>query len=385
MTEETESGEPGGSAPYYKRVGEVVRKAEASQIEIEPVRRPAHRLEHFAMSGSREELLAEVLPERLLESPVSAYLATLSPSSRRPMRTNLETIASFVSGGRAQAKELAWWRLRYQHTSLIRSTLAELYAPATANLMLSAVRGVLKSSFRLGYMSAEDHARAADVPPVRGSRLPPGRSIERGELYDLFRVCYEDGKKARGARDAAMLALLYVCGLRRSEAVSLDLADYDPDTLEVRVRGKGNKERLNYAEGGADRAINLWVSVRGESEGALLLPVNKGGRIVYERELRSERDGANVPRRLSDQAVYDAVRRRQKEAGVKKLSPHDFRKTFIGDLLDAIGDLSAAQQLAGHADPGTTARYDRRGERAKRKAASHLHVPYFGGGTSGEE
>lgn len=387
-TRETENRGLGGAAPYYKGVPgeeavEVVREVGAYPVEIEPVRgvaSPAHRLEHFAMSGSNEGLLtAEVVPAS--ESPVSAYLSTLSPSSRRPMRTSLETIASFVSGGRATAMELAWWRLRYQHTSLVRSTLAELYAPATANLMLSALRGALKASFRLGYMSAEDYGRAADVPPVRGSRLPPGRSIERGELYDLFRICYEDDKRARGARDAAMLALLYVCGLRRSEVVSLDLADYDPDTLEVRVRGKGNKERLNYAEGGADRAIDLWVSVRGESEGALLLPVNKGGRIVYERE---DRDGAKTPGRLSDQAVYDAVRRRQKEAGVKKLSPHDFRKTFIGDLLDAIGDLSAAQQLAGHADPGTTARYDRRGERAKREAASHLHVPYFGGGTSGE-
>jgi site-specific recombinase XerC len=287
------------------------------------------------MSGSREELLAaEVLPERSLESPVSAYLATLSPSSRRPMRTNLETIASFVSGGRAQAKELAWWRLRYQHTSLIRSTLAELYAPATANLMLSAVRGVLNSSFRLGYMSAEDYGRATDVPPVRGSRLPPGRYIERGELYDRFRVCYEDGKKVRGARDAAMPALLYVCGLRRNEVVSLNLADYNPDTLEVRVRGKGNEERLNYAEGGADRAINLWVSVRGESEEAHLLPVNKDGRVLYEREreLRSERGGAKVPGRLSDQAVYDAVRRRQKEAGGKKLSPRLQEDLYRGPL-----------------------------------------------------
>lgn len=340
----------------------------------EPARRAAHRLERFAMNGPKRELvIAERLP--IDENPVSAYLAGLAQSSRRPMRTNLETVAWFVSGGRASAVDLAWWKLRYQHTTLIRSTLAATYAPATANLMLSAVRGVLKACFRLGYMNADDLQRAADVPPVRGSRLPPGRAIDRGELYDLFRVCYTDSRKARGARDAAIFALLYVCGLRRSEVVSLDLADYDPESLEVRVRGKGNKERMVYAEGGADRAINAWVRLRGDSAGALLLPVNKGGRIIHERE---DRDGAITSARMSDQAIYDVVRRRQKEAGVKKLSPHDFRKTFIGDLLDAIGDLSAAQQLAGHADPGTTARYDRRGERAKRKAASHLHIPYFG-------
>lgn len=339
----------------------------------EPARRAAHRLERLAMNGPKRELIiAEKLP--LDENPVSAYLASLAQSSRRPMRTNLETVAYFLSGGKASAMDLAWWHLRYQHTTLIRSTLAATYAPATANLMLAAARGVLKACFRLGYMNADDLQRACDVPPVRGSRLPPGRAIDRGELYDLFRVCYTDGKKARGARDAAIFALLYVCGLRRSEVVCLKLSDYDPETLEVKVRGKGNKERMVYAEGGADRAINAWVSLRGDSEGALLLPVNKGGRIIYERE---DRDGVKTLGRISDQAIYDVVRRRQKEAGVKKLSPHDFRKTFIGDLLDAIGDLSAAQQLAGHADPGTTARYDRRGERAKRKAASHLHVPFF--------
>ena len=318
-------------------------------------------------------LVAEPLPVRA--NPVSAYLAGLAESSRRPMRTNLETIARLISGGRVSATDLAWWNLRYEHTSLIRSTLAAVYAPATANLMLSAMRGVLKSCFRLGYMTADDLQRASDVPPARGSRLPPGRAVDRGELFALFRLCYEDNKRARGARDAALFALLYACGLRRSEAVSLDLEDYDPETLEVRVRGKGNKERMVYAEGGADRAVNGWVGLRGEEPGALFLPVNKGGTIV---RARTDPDGEVVPARLSDQSVYDIVKRRHREAGVKKLSPHDFRKTFVGDLLDAVGDLSVAQQLAGHADPGTTARYDRRGERAKRKAAGHLHVPYFG-------
>jgi integrase len=64
--------------------------------------------------------------------------------------------------------------------------------------------------------------------------------------------------------------------------------------------------------------------------------------------------------------------------GPSRVNLHDFRKKFVGVLLDAIGDLSTVQKLAGHSDPATTARYDRRGERAMREAASHLHVPHFG-------
>jgi integrase len=60
-----------------------------------------------------------------------------------------------------------------------------------------------------------------------------------------------------------------------------------------------------------------------------------------------------------------------------RVSPHDSRKTFLGDLLDAIGDLSTVQKLAGHSDPDTTARYACRGEQAMREAASHLHVPHY--------
>jgi hypothetical protein len=93
--------------------------------------------------------------------------------------------------------------------------------------MLSAMKGVLKSCWRLGLMTADERDRASDIEPVRGTRLPPGRSIPRGELRSLFEVCAAEandprmrarGVRARGVRDAAMLALAICWGLEEDRA-----------------------------------------------------------------------------------------------------------------------------------------------------------------------
>jgi site-specific recombinase XerD len=315
-----------------------------------------------ALTAADVHALVTLAPRPPDRHPATVYLARLAPGSRRTMRAALETIAHLLSGGQATAASLAWGALRYQHTAAVRSAVAERYAPATANKLLAALRGVLHEAWRLGDLEAEAYQRAADLPTVRGQRLPRGRALAMGELRALFQVCQVDRTPA-GARDAALLAVLYGSGLRRAEVVALDLRDYEAETNALRIRsGKGRKDRLSYVTEGSARALAAWLAVRGLDPGPLLCPVTKGRRLVR--------------RRLTDQAVLWVLRKRAAAATVTPFSPHDLRRTFISLLLDAGADLATVQRLAGHANVQTTARYDRRGEAATRRAVALLHVPY---------
>jgi len=120
--------------------------------------------------------------------PVQVYLARLDLSSRRTMRTALNAAATRLTGGRLTAEHVPWAALGYQHMMALRTALTQSYAPATANRILTAVRGVLKECRRLGYISLEQQMRLSDIPPIRGECLPKGRMLTPDELAKLFRI-----------------------------------------------------------------------------------------------------------------------------------------------------------------------------------------------------
>jgi len=295
-------------------------------------------------------------------NPAAVYLARLGPGSRRTMARALATIAELAVTG-ATVDVLPWWELRYQHVAAIRATLTERLAPATVNKHLPALRGVLREAWRLGLMPAEDYQRTVDVEGVRGSTLPAGRHVTGGELAALAGACKADPGPA-GVRDAAMLAVAFTAGTRLAELVGLDLDDVDQDTGALRIRhGKGRKERMTYIDHGGLAALVEWIGRRGREPGPLFCPVDQRGHVSI--------------RRMTGQAVYMRFRRRAAQAGLSaRFSPHDARRTYAGELVDRGADLVTVQRLMGHASVTTTARYDRRPEAAKRKAASLLHFPW---------
>ena len=274
----------------------------------------------------------------------------------------LNVIARMLTNGQCDALSLDWSKLRYQHTAAIRAVLMEQYAPATANRMLCALRRTLKEVRRLRLISADDYDAAVDLKSVRGDSPLRGRILKQTEIAVLLRVCKNDPSPI-GARDAALIAILSGSGIRRSEAVALEVADFDPETGALQVRkGKGRKFRIVYLPDGATRAVKAWLEVRGNSPGVLLNPIRRGGHI----EAKS----------MTDQAVMVILRKRGVQAGVATFSPHDFRRTFISNLLEAGADVLTVSRLAGHSNPATSLKYDLRGENAKRRAVQLLHVPY---------
>lgn len=339
--------------------------------------------------------LAQLASEGLDQNPAEVYLSARlkSRDSRRTMRSTLNALAALLGvravydkGHDVRYRYVPWGSLRYQHTQALMAALNEpiipltppgqkprlpyRMAPTTANKYRAALLGVLKECRRLRLMTADEYMAASDLPRFKGKRIKKGRQIQMGELMALLQACASDPGPL-GRRDQAMIAVLYCTGVRRSELSAFDVEDYDPETHTLHVRaGKGNQDRIVYVVGGAITALEVWIAVRNsalaaeerdDEEHPLFVSFRKGGKLTTNR--------------LPAESVADALIARVEQAATNPLAPHDFRRTFISDLLEAGEDIAVVSQLAGHSSTDITAGYDRRGEKAKQKAMSKVHVP----------
>lgn len=153
-----------------------------------------------------------------------------------------------------------------------------------------------------------------------------------------------DLSRPEGHRNRCILEVLYSCGLRVSELVSLKISDIFPDEQFIRVFGKGSKQRLVPIGEPAIRAIRLYRQVRDAG------PVQKAAEDIL---FLNQRGG-----KMSRVAVFNIVKEQARIAGIRKeISPHTFRHSFATHLVENGADLRVVQQMLGHESILTTEIY----------------------------
>jgi integrase len=297
-----------------------------------------------------------------LPNPVRMYLASFtSDQSRRAMRDCLQRIVRLMgkwNGDRERYMRLAWWQLDASQTTEIRRLLVANVSPATVKLSLACLRGVLRACWRLGYIDGDRFARVTAWQRVEGGdERVAGRMLSTEELARV-RAAYASEGAFLGALDGAIFELGVGGGLRRDEIARLELTDLTDDCKSLRVLGKRRKIRHQPLPDHTAGALKCWLAQRARfpfGSARLLIPVVGG---------RAE------DRAMTAKGVWERMRELGRLAKVK-FSPHDLRRTYISTALD-VTDLATAQKLAGHADPRTTVRYDRRPEAVRRDAATKI-------------
>ena len=228
----------------------------------------------------------------------------------------------------------------------LRGWLAELARRGRARRTLARKLSAARAFFR--WLHVEERiesnpARAVRTPKLE-RRLPDW--LTRDDVDHVFDAAANRSAEGttKGIRDYALLELLYGAGVRRAEVHGLDWADLDLIGEQVRVRGKGRKERIVPLGRAAVTALRRWEPRRS----ALLARYPDGDRKAVFLNDRA--------RRLSARQILNIVRQATELAG-NPVSTHALRHSFATHLLDAGADLMAVKELLGHASLSTTRIY----------------------------
>lgn len=214
-----------------------------------------------------------------------------------------------------------------------------LSAASTARTVV-AVRGFHKFLVRERMVTAD--ASAAVKPPRPPSRLP--KALALSDVESILAAAAEPGTTL-AKRDRALLEFLYGTGARISEAVGLDIDDFDGDDGSVLLRGKGSKQRLVPVGSVAVAALRDYLAVG--------RPALVSAKTPTAAVFLNARGG-----RLSRQSAWTVLSKAAERAGVAgSISPHTLRHSFATHLLDGGADVRVVQELLGHASVTTTQVY----------------------------
>jgi integrase/recombinase XerC len=228
----------------------------------------------------------------------------------------------------------------------LREWLGHLYdrhqKPATIRRKLASLRALFRFLSR-DHRIERDPARLLRLPKMPKT-LPdvPNTEVTNALVDGSSR---EDLERPFPTRDRLLLELLYGCGLRISEAVGLNLEDFDRGERWVRVRGKGRKERQVPYGSKAAGALDIYLALNVE-QGQRLKSEPHALFLNYLGDRLTDRGARNIVKFYATQITGDS-----------SIHPHTLRHAFATDLLSHGADLRAIQELLGHARLSTTQKY----------------------------
>ena len=259
----------------------------------------------------------------------------VSPHTLSATRRDLESFARYCEGaGLAGLARVDTHAIRGYVAWLRRGSRPR--SPATVRRHLSSLRGWFRFLVEHGALKSNP---VSDVrAPKRAASLP--RTLGVDDVVALVEAPRGDGDEA--LRDRAMLELFYSSGLRLAEVHGLDLDGLESDLSEVRVTGKGRKQRLVPVGRKAREALREWLRRRVDLAAA------------GEKALFVSRRGA----RLARSSIQARMKHWARRAGLSvNVHPHRLRHSFATHMLEESGDLRAVQELLGHANISTTQIY----------------------------
>ena len=230
--------------------------------------------------------------------------------------------------------------------SLIRVYLGELYRRSVKKTTIMRKVASLRAFFRFLVREGRIGFNPAELvqTPRLEKHIPTVLPVE--EAFSLVGLDFPD--TPLGARDRAILELLYSSGIRVNELTKLDLDDVDLREGLIKVRGKGKKERIVPVGGPAVEAIKKYIEKRSE--------ILKKSR--FERDVEFPVFIGSRGTRITTRSVGRIVDQYVLKHGIhKKISPHTLRHTFATHLMEGGADLRVIQELLGHESLSTTQRY----------------------------
>lgn len=242
--------------------------------------------------------------------------------------------------------------------AFIKHLYAKEMAPRSQARILSGIKSFYRFLVYDGTL-VDNPTELLDAPKI-GLHLPNVLSLE--EIEKIISVI--DLSTPEGHRNRAMVEVLYGCGLRVSELVTLRLSNLYFEEGFLKVVGKGNKERFVPIGSTAQKMVTLYT------EGARQkLKIKKG----EEDYVFLNRRGAHLTREM----IFMLIKKWAKEAGIEKpISPHTFRHSFATHLVEGGADLRAVQQMLGHESITTTEIYTHLDSDYIRSSIAQFHPRY---------